>query len=108
MIAAQAAQDGVPVIFEEYQGMPHIFTVLLPKLPQAQRCMRNWAQSCLDFVRGVGNVLESKGVLVHMPGNREEVVNVRNVAPIRREEMLALGEKASMKQKPWTGPTAKL
>ncbi|KAM0718858.1 hypothetical protein Q7P37_005930 [Cladosporium fusiforme] len=108
MLAAQAARDGVTVRYEEYRGMPHIFPVILPKLPQAQRCMKNWADACLGFVRGAGSLLESRGVIVHMPGDREEFVDVRDVAPIRREDMLVLVEEAAKERKPWTGPTARL
>lgn len=108
MLAAQAARDGVCVQFEEYVGLPHIFPMMLPKLPQAERCLRNWAGACLDFVRRREGVVEGKGVVVHMPGDREEAVDVRDIAPVSREEMLALVERAARERKPWTGPSAKM
>lgn len=108
MLAAQAARDGVPVRFEKYLGLPHIFPMMLPKLPQAERCLRKWAGACLDFVRGGEQGMQGEGVIVHMPGDREEIVDVRDIAPVSREEMLALAEKASRERKPWTGPSAKM
>lgn len=108
MLAAQAGWDGVPVRFEEYKGMPHIFPMILSKLPQAQRCLQGWARSCLDFSRQDKNALESKGVIFHMPGDHEDVVDVRDVAPVKREEMLVMVERAASARKPWVGPTAKM
>jgi hypothetical protein len=36
--------DGVPVVFEEYEAMPHVFAVVLPKLAETERCVQGWAR----------------------------------------------------------------
>ena len=46
-MACRAAKENVPVLFEEYEAMPHCFAMLLPSLATADRCMR----SCGDFCR---------------------------------------------------------
>ncbi|KAI1741810.1 alpha/beta hydrolase fold-domain-containing protein [Xylaria scruposa] len=35
--------EGVPVVFEEYEAMPHVFAAVLPKVPQTERCVQGWA-----------------------------------------------------------------
>ena len=47
--AKQLVDDGVKVVFEEYEAMPHCFAMILTKTPNARRCMDNWG----GFVRKV-------------------------------------------------------
>ena len=48
VIACHAARDGVTVVFEEYEAMPHNFPVLpvLNRSWQSQRCYSRWAEFC--------------------------------------------------------------
>ncbi|KAK4077927.1 uncharacterized protein Triagg1_3621 [Trichoderma aggressivum f. europaeum] len=39
--------DGVPLVFEEYQAMPHVFPMCLARAPSSRRCLESWA----DFIR---------------------------------------------------------
>ncbi|KAI0429603.1 alpha/beta hydrolase fold-domain-containing protein [Xylaria sp. FL1042] len=43
-LVSRLRSEGVRVVFEEYEAMPHVFPVLLPKLPQTERCVRGWAR----------------------------------------------------------------
>lgn len=106
MIAAQAAKQGVPVSFTEYLGLPHIFPMVLGMLPQSQLCFKEWAAACLDFCQDDSHIRKSSGKRVHLPGNRTEDVEVRDLAPLSLQEARILIETSARKRKPWTGPVS--
>ena len=54
--AKKLRSQGVPVVFEEYEAMPHCFAMILEKVPSARRCFDGWA----GFIR---NAVESPGTL---------------------------------------------
>ncbi|KZL84970.1 lipase esterase [Colletotrichum incanum] len=41
-MARKLHENGVPVVFEEYEGMPHCFSLILTKTPNAKRCFDGW------------------------------------------------------------------
>ncbi|KYK54889.1 hypothetical protein DCS_06850 [Drechmeria coniospora] len=41
-LARKLAADGVPVVFEEYEAMPHCFAMLLTATPAARLCFDAW------------------------------------------------------------------
>ncbi|KAI1078042.1 alpha/beta hydrolase fold-domain-containing protein [Whalleya microplaca] len=43
-LVSRLARDGVPVVFEEYQGMPHVFAALVPKTAESRRCIEGWTK----------------------------------------------------------------
>ncbi|KAI0450797.1 alpha/beta hydrolase fold-domain-containing protein [Xylaria acuta] len=43
-LVSRLRAGGVPVVFEEYEAMPHVFAVVLPKVAQAERCVQGWAR----------------------------------------------------------------
>ncbi|ORY62522.1 Alpha/Beta hydrolase protein [Pseudomassariella vexata] len=38
-LVKKLSHDGVPVVFEEYEAMPHVFAFILTKRPEAARCL---------------------------------------------------------------------
>ncbi|MCJ1360309.1 MAG: hypothetical protein MMC33_010314 [Icmadophila ericetorum] len=46
VIAQRAAKQGVTVVWEQYEAMPHCFPLIpvLNELPQGKRCFRGWAE----------------------------------------------------------------
>ncbi|KAI2636701.1 alpha/beta hydrolase fold-domain-containing protein [Xylaria nigripes] len=43
-LVSRLRADGVPVVFEEYEAMPHVFTVVLPRLRESERCLQGAAR----------------------------------------------------------------
>ncbi|KAK2004938.1 hypothetical protein LX36DRAFT_563258 [Colletotrichum falcatum] len=41
-MARKLHEDGVAVVFEEYEGMPHCFALILTTTPNAKRCFDGW------------------------------------------------------------------
>ncbi|PHH65974.1 hypothetical protein CDD81_922 [Ophiocordyceps australis] len=48
-MAKKLVADGVPVVFEEYEAMPHVFAMVLPQNPAARLCFDRWTA----FIRAV-------------------------------------------------------
>lgn len=46
LLAKKMAEQGVDVVLEMYQGMPHDFLVLLPSSAAGQACLDRWAAAC--------------------------------------------------------------
>ncbi|KAG6040260.1 hypothetical protein E4U41_001097 [Claviceps citrina] len=42
-LAQKLDRDGVTVVFEEYEAMPHCFALVLADLAESRRCMDGWA-----------------------------------------------------------------
>ncbi|KAH9907459.1 alpha/beta hydrolase fold-domain-containing protein [Xylariomycetidae sp. FL2044] len=42
-LAARLTRDGVPVVFEEYEAMPHVFVSVVPRTPEAARGLEGWS-----------------------------------------------------------------
>jgi acetyl esterase/lipase len=75
VLASRAAQQGVKVVFEEYQAMPHCFAMLLPTLPASERCVKSWGGFARKAVEGGGMegwTLETKGTWIEARTGREE------------------------------------
>ena len=81
VVASQAAKSGVPVLWNEYAGMPHEFAILMSRTPQAKHCLAAWADACKKFVEG--QVVRSHAILLKMPACEEvEIGDVAELAPL--------------------------
>ncbi|MCJ1313036.1 hypothetical protein MMC25_006712 [Agyrium rufum] len=78
VIAQRATSQGVRVVFEEYEAMPHIFPTLpvLNKLPQAARCYERWAAFCTACVNSPEEI-ETGGAFIRTSlGTYEQKIGV--------------------------------
>lgn len=86
VVASQAAKCGVPVLWNEYAGMPHEFAVLMSRMPQAKHCLDAWADACIKLVEG--QVGRSRAVLFNMPACEEvDIGDVAELAPLPFHEV---------------------
>jgi acetyl esterase/lipase len=79
-LSAHAARQGVKVVFEHYDGMPHCFPMLLPALPASVRYFEGWA----GFVRGVveeREKVQTRGVRITPRNLEEEELEVVGLVP---------------------------
>lgn len=49
ILAQRAAKCKVPVKYVRYEAMPHIFPMLLSKLPQSGHCLKRWGSACKEI-----------------------------------------------------------
>lgn len=62
-MARKLWEDGVPIVFEEYEGMPHCFALILAKAPNTKRCFESWTGFMESVIRNPGGI-NSKAVTI--------------------------------------------
>lgn len=109
-VASVAASQGVTVIWEEFEAMPHCFAMLFPHLRASKRCYEGWANfinaatgSSLAKIGAVtesgnkgkssgagdGKVLKTRGVRIRAKALKEEGVDVLTLSSFTEEEVRA-------------------
>jgi acetyl esterase/lipase len=100
-IAQIAASQGVKVVFEEYETMPHCFAMVLEKLAASKKCFSNWAGFVSQVVERPESV-ETKGTLIKPKSLQEVKLDVGALSEMKesevRERMKERVVKMSMKQ----------
>ncbi|KAL8903064.1 MAG: hypothetical protein Q9207_004174 [Kuettlingeria erythrocarpa] len=90
-VASLAAQQGVTVIWEQFEAMSHCFSMIFDQLATGRRCFKDWA----DFCVRVGNdtdeeeqvKLETKGTWFAAKMCKETDVDVTSLAVCSQEEV---------------------
>ncbi len=102
VIASQAARCGVQVLWNEYEGMPHDFAVLLGKLPQSKHCFASCAAACKAFVEG--EPISSRSLQIKMPACEEiDLGDVAALAPLPLNEVKKRMRERTGQKLVWTG-----
>ncbi|KAL8670496.1 MAG: hypothetical protein Q9168_004978 [Polycauliona sp. 1 TL-2023] len=94
-VASLAAKQGVPVIWEQYEAMPHCFPMLLDYLEAGRKAFKNWATFCATVGGGAGSDddneeaagLETKGTWFAAKTCKETAVEVQSLAVCSPEEV---------------------
>lgn len=86
-VAAKAARQGVKVQFEEWEGMPHCFCMILTGTTPSKKCFKNWAGFATTAIKAT-ETLETRGVKIKAKTWMEEVLDVEKVSNYSDEEIL--------------------
>lgn len=87
MLTARAAQQGVPVVWEEWEAMPHVFAQVLADEPGAKKCFEHWAAFCTTVVeQGAGGV-KTKGTRYAVKSLAASEVDVKALAVMSDDEL---------------------
>ena len=104
MIAAQAAKRGVPILWDEYQGMCHEFAILIKGLPQSLHCFAASAAACKLLASG--SVIFSKGRSMKMPLCEVTEVDVPLLNALPFGEVLRRIRNQAEQHPAWLGSTS--
>ncbi|KAL6718985.1 hypothetical protein ACLMJK_003220 [Lecanora helva] len=85
IVAAKAAKQGVPVLFEQWEAMPHCFALILLGTPMSKRCFKDWTNFCRRVVKGED--VQTKGLWFQARSQKEREVDVRGLAKIEDSEV---------------------
>ncbi|KAM0331716.1 hypothetical protein ACHAQA_003395 [Verticillium albo-atrum] len=85
-IAKQLHSQDVDVVFEEYEGMPHCFVLILPDMPNAQRCFEGWS-GFMKSVVGTFAGLESRAVSIKAKTLEETELKFDDLSDATEAEM---------------------
>lgn len=105
VIASQAAKSGVTVIWNEYEGMPHDFPLLMGNLPQAKHAMTAWAQVCVSMTDAKSNrLLQSLATKWMMPNCQKKCLgHPRDLSPLPFGEVRKKMKEYNETRPVWTG-----
>ena len=86
-VARKAARQGVNVVWEQWEAMPHCFALILLWSPMSKRALRDWADFCKSVVEKGGEEIESKGLWFEAKTGREVDIDVREMEAVGDEEV---------------------
>ncbi|KAH6608806.1 hypothetical protein Trco_002152 [Trichoderma cornu-damae] len=87
--AMKLIADGVPLVFEEYEAMPHCFALVLSSLPVSRRCVESWT----DFIRRVmenPGAIESRATYIKSPTLEEIPLRFDELLDVKLEDVQAM------------------
>lgn len=92
-IAAKAAKQGVKIVWEQWQAMPHCFALILLWTPMSRRFFEDWAGFCVDVVAAGSREKasagdETKGIWFEAKSTKERAVDVRDLAVMSDDEVV--------------------
>lgn len=106
MVAQNAHEQGVNVVFKEYEAMPHCWIFIYSGSFQAIKCWKEWAQVCKDLVEG--QELVSEAVFVKARGLAKKPIDWAKLSPLSMNDVLDLLKKAPERYtEKWVGPKSK-
>ena len=87
VLAQQAAGQGVKVVWEQYEALPHRFPFLpvISQSIQARRCYDSWARFCRNCVTAPGAVV-SGGTFIDFRNGKERDAPLQHLLPFSVEE----------------------
>lgn len=80
-------RDGVPVVLDEFEGMPHCFALVLPQLREARRCLEGWAGFIRRVVEEGAKGVESRFVTVRAKTLEEVPLELGEVGEAEQAEV---------------------
>lgn len=107
VIAKTACEQKVCVWWEQYEGMPHTWPMILRDLPQTAVCFQHWARACHDFVTRDHRTLSSHGIFVTAEDLETRDVSVEDLTQLTAEEVRSLIKRKATDMRIWTGKDVK-
>ncbi|KAI1631369.1 alpha/beta hydrolase fold-domain-containing protein [Biscogniauxia mediterranea] len=116
-LAARLGRDGVPVVFEEYEAMPHVFAAILPKLRESRRCLESWARFISDAVTaaaaaaaaaGGGTPVKSAYTTIKAKTLEEVPIDPERLSPFSETDVLDMAHKQVGRKRSYPEVVSKL
>jgi hypothetical protein len=106
--ARKLEADGVRVVFEEYEGMPHCFAMILSNAPATTRCFNGWAAFIRAAVEDPDSI-ESTAVMIKGKTCEEVPLQFDELSDASEEDMQRrVLRKTGLGDLLCEGPTSKL
>ncbi|CAF9934660.1 hypothetical protein IMSHALPRED_009792 [Imshaugia aleurites] len=85
VLASKAAKQGVTVVSEQFEAMPHCFALVLLGSPMSKKTYQNWAAFCRDAVKG--EQMRTRGLWIEARTGIEKEMDVRTLCRISDGEV---------------------
>ncbi|KAE8453756.1 hypothetical protein EG329_009267 [Mollisiaceae sp. DMI_Dod_QoI] len=86
-VAMKAASQGVPVVFEQYETMPHCFAMVISDLAASRKFFTNWAAFITQVVEHPEEI-KTKGMKIAPKTLKETEVDVLTLSTFKEEEVM--------------------
>lgn len=100
-LAQSVARQGVAVVWEEYEAMPHLWPLLFATWPQTQRCWKHWARACTSFAEG--RPVASSGNRMEVGNLQSREVDLHTLTRLSMDDVLGYMKDHQKNTKPFTG-----
>ncbi|KAI1809695.1 alpha/beta hydrolase fold-domain-containing protein [Poronia punctata] len=81
--------DGVPVVFEEYEAMPHVFAAILPRAAETERCLEGWARFVVAATEDP-DTIKSSYTYIKAKTLEESEGDVGSLTPYKEKDVLRM------------------
>ena len=85
VVAAKAAIQGVPVVWQQWEAMPHCASLIFMGTEMSRKWLDNWTRFISQAVQG--SQLETKGSWLENKTYKEKDVDVASLSPVTDEEL---------------------
>jgi acetyl esterase/lipase len=85
-VAMVAARQGVTVVYEEFEAMPHCFAMILGGIAESRKCFDSWSSFITAAVEQPES-LATRGVRHQAKTLEEEALDVQTLSPYTEEEV---------------------
>ena len=85
VLASKAARQGVTVVSEQWEAMPHCFAMILVGSSMSKKAFHDWAAFCRDAVAGIR--IHTRGLWIEAKTGKEKDVNVEKLCKVSDEEV---------------------
>jgi acetyl esterase/lipase len=101
VVAQTAASDGVCVLWDQYEAMPHCWPFIVPKMPHSAHVFERWGRACRDMVEQ--NDLRSRGSWFDVDKLRESSQDVSALTSLNPKEAKIIIEAKAKTSKVYYG-----
>ncbi len=95
-VAQKAAVQGVPVVWEQYEAMPHCFALFLSWIPGSGLSYSGWLNFVTSAVEAPEKI-KTKGDFIFAKTLEKREVDVRALSPMAEDDVLAQMEEARVR-----------
>jgi acetyl esterase/lipase len=88
VVMQRMARQGVSVVWEQYEAMPHCFALILDRVKGSDMCFDSWAKFCKDVVEG--KTIASQGTFITAKKLERKEVDVTKLVDLKDEEVLKM------------------
>ena len=101
VVAQLVARQAVPIVWDEYEFMPHNWPMIFPNHPHSLKCYDSWADACSRFVEGAP--ITTKGSYTELGSLHTSSLDVKSLTPFTSEEVESLMREKQKTIRPFTG-----
>ncbi|KAL8971944.1 MAG: hypothetical protein Q9183_000807 [Haloplaca sp. 2 TL-2023] len=100
-VAQNVAKQGMAVLWDEYELMPHNWPMAFPNHPNSEKCYHSWAKACLRFVDSSDT--QTCGTITTFETSQERHIEVTKLTHLSTADVARLMKSKESSVQPFTG-----